>query len=432
MRTSVRDLVQASHVCRHWRDTIVSSPCLWTKFECEDLELTRQHLERSRPFPINVTASSDSDVQAVIALKSGTERFKSLSLHLPLAPLSIVLNQLTDPAPTLEYLCISVDSCGISIPAKFLGGSTPVLKSLDLDQINNPLNFSKFPALTCLTLTTTWGFDMSELFQLFASARLLEVVSVEFSGLKEPIQESQEVISLPEIRSLTFSNIAGEFPTRLLFLLDTPSVEKVMLNISLSSWNEQTMWDFLPSVHVSSLDSLKLDVNFDPCCNLQFSGPGGVVSINVKSGGPRRLYGGLQSRWLGSLEPESFAHVKHLTLRSYNPTGRFDQHSVLELLGTMDGVRSLIAEWCDAKWIVEALSLFKEGRIELFPELESLTFREHVQKGVFPGLRDMARAREGTGFRLNEVSFDRSVPDSDADSLEPYVGRVRRNTTVAL
>ena len=407
MRTSVRDLVQASHVCRHWRDTIVSSPCLWTEFECKDLELTRQHLERSRPFPINVTASSDSDVQAVLALKSETERFKSLSLHLPLAPLSIVLNQLTDPAPTLEYFCISVDSCGISIPAKFLGGSTPALKSLQLLRISSQLNFSEFPALTRLSLITSPGFDMSELLQLFASAQFLEEVSVEFCGHPTPISESQVVVQLPRMKSLRFSNRFAEFPKRLLFFLDTPFVDKVELDIKLGMSETRTMRDFLPPqlLHLK-VDSMELSVA-GVCYDVRFRGPGGEVFIRTVFNDGQGAGGVTQSRWFDSFEPMLTADVKDLTLDRYVPTQDFDHPSVLRLLMTMDGVRSFIVILCDNTSIIEALSPPEEGRNILFPHLESLAFKKTIY--TLSGLRKMVRAREKSGFRISKVFHDQHV-----------------------
>ena len=436
MRASKRDLVRASRLCRRWRDSLASSPRLWTEFQCEHVAQTLQHLKLSQPFPINVTTGYGSDVRAVIALKSATERFKSLTLHLSPSDLGLVFGELVTPAPTLEYLKITaaftIESnnwVDVDIPAKFLQGHTPALKSLIINGISTSSYYFQFPALTRLSLTTDTGtFYMSQLFQLFASARLLEVVFVQFCGDTVPVQESQDIIRLPRIRALTFSNAVGYFPTQLLFLLDTPSVEEFMLDISLPDEDTRTMRDFLPPLHILSLDNLELDVA-TAYCYIKFDGPDRLVSIDVQSEEGGRVDDDFQSRWFDFLEPGPFAHVKHLTLRNYNPTEQFNQYSVLELLRTMAGVRSLIVERCSNTRIVEALSLSTEqGRIDLFPELESLTLRGHVQEGIFPGLRDMARVREGTGFRLSDVSFDQYVYDSDADSFKPYVGRVERNT----
>ena len=220
-------------------DTLTSSSRLWTKFQCKDVALTLQHLARSEPVPVNVIAGPRSDVKAVIALRSATDRFRSLSLQLRPSDLSHVFRELTTPAPALEHLEISaIHNSGAfnpSIPTTFLGGSTPSLKSLRLNEINAQLKFSEFPALTHLTLITNARvFDISELlFQVLTSAKLLGEVSVTFSSPTTPIPGSQAAVQLPRMRKSSFSNIFGEFPGRLLSLLDMPSLEEIKLCINL-------------------------------------------------------------------------------------------------------------------------------------------------------------------------------------------------------
>ena len=443
MRALERDLLTASHVCRYWRDILVSSPRLWTKFQCVDVARTLQYLARSEPVPINVVADFDSDIQALIALKSATDRFGSLTLRLPPFDLLQVFHHFATPAPALERLEVSATphrgdgpAFRPTIPAAFLGGSTPALKSLHLNGINTKLNFSEFPALTRLTLTTNVQvFDMSEMFRVFATARLLEEVSVQFSGPTTPIPESQRAIRLPCMKRLSFSNTVGEFPKRLLYLLVMPSVEEVKLDISLHGEDTRTIRDFLPArlrnfPHLLKVDSLKLDVPHAHC-NIQFGGPSGVVSIHALRSGSREQNDGFQSHWLSSLGPMSITDVKDLTLRSYHPEeDSLDQCPVYKSLQTLDGLRSLVVERCNNSVIIEALSPTKKGSI-LFPLLESLMFQLITEPTtIFPGLTQMAQARSKAGFPLSEVSSDRytTFRRSDVDSLQRYVDCVELNT----
>ena len=437
MRASVGDLVSASHVCRHWRDSLTSSPRLWTEFQCKDVAPTLQHLARSDSVPINVIAGLRSDIQAVIALKSATERFGSLTLRLRPLDLLHVFRELATPASALQHLEVSVipevedrGSFRPYIPATFLGGSTPVLKSLHLHEINSQLNFSEFPALTRLTLTTSVRvFEMSELFQLFTSARLLEEVSVEFSGPTTPILENRTVVRLPRMKKLSFSNTVGEFPKRLLFFLDIPCVEEVKLYISLPGEDMRTMRDFLPpQLHLLKVDNWELDLPYGRC-KVQFSGPRGVVSIHALRGGNRGQDGGFQSHWLGSFEPLSTADVKNLTLRNYCPRESFDQSPVLALFRTMDGVRFLTIERCKDNIATEALSPPKKGSI-LFPHLQTLTVRPATDSTtVSPHLTDMARARDQAGFPLTTVSSQQHTTPRrrDADPFHRHLSCVQLN-----
>jgi len=442
MRGLERDLLSASHVCRHWRDTLMTSPRLWTKFQCVDVSQTLQYLVRSEPVPINVIADFDSDIQAVIALKSATDRFGSLTLRLQPSDLLQVFRHLVTPAPALERLEVSATphrgggpTFRPTIPATFLGGSAPALKSLLLNGINTKLNFSKFPALTRLTLVTNVQiFDMSELFQVFTSAKLLEEVSVQFSGPTTPIPKGQCVIRLPCMKKLSFSNTVGEFPKRLLALLVMPSVEEVKLDVSLPGEDTRTMRDFLPAqlrnfLHLLKADNLKLDVPHAHC-NIQLGGPGGVVSIHALRSGSREQNDTFQSHWLNSIEPMSIADVKDLTLRSYHPEEPLDRCPVFKFLKTLDGLRSLVVERCNSAVVIEALSPNKKGGI-LFPHLESLTFQLIMEPTtIFPDLTGMARARREAGFPLSKVSSDRYTTFrlSDVERLQRHVDRVELNT----
>ena len=442
MRVSERDLLAASCVCRRWRATLVASPRLWTKFQCADMAQTLQYLERSVPVPINVTADFYSDVQAVIALKSATHRFRSLTLRLRSFDLVRVFHQLVTPAPALERLEVHATShlgdgppVHPSIPSSFLGGCMPALKSLHLNGINSRLDLSGFPSLTRLTLIANAHIvDMSELFRVFSSAGRLEEVSVDFSGPTTPIPESQDVVWLPRMRMVNFSNTVGEFPRRLLPLLHMPSVREVRLDISLPGEDTRVMRDFLPPrllnfSHLSEADNLTLGVPHAHC-NIQFRGPGGIVSVRASRRGNREQKDGFQSLWLDSLEPMSIADVKHLTLCSYHPKKSLDECPVFKLLTTMDGIRSLVVERCDDTAVIEALSPTAGGSV-LFPRLESFMFQLITEPTtVFPDLVDMARARSVFGFPFNTISSDQHTVfhRPDVDSLRRYVDRVQLNT----
>ena len=420
----------------------MSSPCLWTKFECADVPRTLQYLTRSKPVPIDVTVDFDSDPQALSALKSATDRFGSLTLRLQAFELLRAFRQLESPARALEHLEVHAmphlgDGPGFrpSISETFFGGSTPSLKSLYLSGINTKLNFSKFPALTHLTLVTSVRiFNMSELFQVFTSARLLEEVSVEFNGPTSPIPEGQVVIQLPRMRRLSFSNTVEEFPKHLLSSLVTPSVEEVRLDISLPGEDTRTLQDFLPPQlqnfpHLSKVDNLKLDVPHAHC-NIQFGGPGGVISIHAFRGGNRGQKDNFQSHWLESLEPMSVTDVKDLTLRGYYPEIPLGQCPVFKTLKTMDAIQSLVVERCDNAIVINTL-FPAEKEVALFPRLESLAFQLISEPTtIFPSLTDMARARSRLGLPLDKVSSDEytTFRRSDVDSLRRHVRVVKLNT----
>lgn len=437
MRASDQDRLSASQVSRHWRDVIIFSPRLWTEFRCGSVATTQQCLMRSEPLPISVIADSDSNFEAVTALKFATDRLKSLTLRLSPPSFWGGVRALAYQSHSLENLKLYPPSEGPYVPEKFLDSSAATLKSLlksqYLNNINVQLKLFEFPVLTHLTFTTngTWRFDMSQLFHVFTSARLLQEVCVTFFGPTTPIPAGHEVVRLPRMKKLNFSNKSGKFPKRLLSSLHVPSVEKIELDIYLPRKDRRTVPDFLPPKlrdlpHFSKLDSLELGVS-QAHCDIRYSGPNGMMSI-------RSSHHNAHSDWFGS----PIADVKDLTLLCCY--GRLD---FLKFLGTMDRVESLAIKQHETTCsVIQELGSMSIAGSFLFPRLESLTFlpselmRKHqhltdvAPSSIFPGLTAMARARDKAGFRISKVSSECSTTfsRSDVESLKPYVTCVQLKT----
>ena len=60
------DLVCATHVSHHWRDTLHSHPSLWSHLDFEDAGRALVFLEKSKSTPLHVTLVSDSRVSTLV------------------------------------------------------------------------------------------------------------------------------------------------------------------------------------------------------------------------------------------------------------------------------------------------------------------------------------------------------------------------------
>jgi len=61
-RANDLDLIAATHVCRHWRFTLISTPSLWTHLlfrSGPDVDRALTYLKRSRSAPIDVEIDLD-------------------------------------------------------------------------------------------------------------------------------------------------------------------------------------------------------------------------------------------------------------------------------------------------------------------------------------------------------------------------------------
>ena len=145
-RTSERDLVISTHVCRYWRSTLVSTPSLWTCFRFKsshDVDRTLTYLERSRSAPVDVEVDMDlprdSEVFGYLAPHIATTR--SLIIRGDHAEVRAASLLFCTPSQTLQYLKVRAYSGLVRLPDNYLGRQAPSL-SVAFAQHSNPISHS--------------------------------------------------------------------------------------------------------------------------------------------------------------------------------------------------------------------------------------------------------------------------------------------------
>ena len=113
-RANERDLVAATHVCRYWRSSLVSSPALWSCLHSHyDRDRMRTYLKRSKSLPVDIEielrVNTSSELFEPIASLVG--RARSLTIHGPVGLVRKVLHVFRYPAPSLRRLKIK---CGLN------------------------------------------------------------------------------------------------------------------------------------------------------------------------------------------------------------------------------------------------------------------------------------------------------------------------------
>ena len=84
-RTSDLDLVAATHVCRHWRSILISTPSFWTRFRFQptrDVSRALTYFERSKSAPIDIEMNvhSQLDLEFSKHLAPHIARTRSLTI----------------------------------------------------------------------------------------------------------------------------------------------------------------------------------------------------------------------------------------------------------------------------------------------------------------------------------------------------------------
>ena len=135
------------HVCQRWRDIIYGSPCyLDLHIHCSQETPFRKNLNRWPELPLTLDyaiASHDDDGDVVAALEH-SDRVHRVILFLTCPDFEMVhkvVEAMQVPFPALTHLDLAGPEDGddeFFLPEKFLGGSTPCLQHLRLEDISFP------------------------------------------------------------------------------------------------------------------------------------------------------------------------------------------------------------------------------------------------------------------------------------------------------
>ncbi|KAF9778242.1 hypothetical protein BJ322DRAFT_506835 [Thelephora terrestris] len=246
-RTFERTLVIATHVCRHWRSTILSVPTLWTNITCRDLDRTLTYLERSKDALIEVCAtSSSSNFQMRDILSRYIERTRLLRVNLSRADVRSAVLQLRDPVSSLEILELfgsMFDAPRINLPADFLGHHAPSLLSIHFSDVSPTFTPFYLPNLTHFYLRgTDEPTPMDSIFGLFKNAPRLREAFI-FCRSIIPSTIPFHEITLEFLERFTFRIYE---PIPILRFLRLPSIKQVCVELQFHPEKMNTFTHFLP------------------------------------------------------------------------------------------------------------------------------------------------------------------------------------------
>jgi len=107
------DVFSASQVCRYWREVLISSPSLWTRFPCRSISRTITSLERCGSVPIQLEFDPESSIEALRNVLLHGNEINSLTINHDIDWMPPLHNMFTPPIPSAERLHIY--SCGIHV-----------------------------------------------------------------------------------------------------------------------------------------------------------------------------------------------------------------------------------------------------------------------------------------------------------------------------
>ena len=222
--------LHAAHVCHQWREIALNHPPFWSHVDFATLTLAgaTEVLTRAKNSPLYLEARIFFDrwdgarINAFQReLQTRVSQICHLSIHAESLPESLhlrrVLEGLTSPAPTLEYLSLSqLNVTSRGVPHTLFGGATPRLSSLKLHCFYIGWESPLLKGLRYLEIRepppTAWPNSLEWLNALRELPQLEKLVLHSSFLMANPFQSTSDVqcsVSLPSLTHMDISAAAG-------------------------------------------------------------------------------------------------------------------------------------------------------------------------------------------------------------------------------
>ena len=240
-------LVTATHVCHLWRIALLSSPRLWSHLDFSNEERTLVFLERSKSTPLNVDLTKIDRASEVVreSLNKITTRVTTLGA----AHDSFLYELLTQPMPILEGLEISDSYAKLPLkePTHLPSLTSLVISCFEFPQFHVPLLTSFHLTHVSTSRSMERKLTAGSLLDFFRNCPLLEVVLITCHIL-ETHPDSDEVVSLPFLRSFTHKSPRDGYQLFLFNQLSLPSTCRVVLVIDVTMHDPHPWIPGLPTL----------------------------------------------------------------------------------------------------------------------------------------------------------------------------------------
>ena len=408
-------LITMTHVCRSWRNTLLSTPDLWTQIDFSvstNPEQVECFLRRSKKLPLDIHHYLE-DLDRVEPFISTTihnlPRLGRLDIDSCLPRLGRLLEYFSAPTPELEHLKITNDpnitDKDMKLPNTIFGGRLPKLTVLELGYLRTDLRSFNFPSLTWFSFMTGTKISIQDLMSFFERCPLLEFIQIclEYTA-QQPIPP-RERVRLGALKGLRFDQTACT--SGLLDHLVLPNCTEVMLKGHFTGADLDHYGDPAARIHPSSIDHLPVMRGITKAvampCSCILSGPNGTLrfwcpenreNFNAEffTFSPITL-SGIRELWVGATELFSDCTTWKQTAAG--------AHGAFEVLTK---VEDLTVFNCDIEPIFATLGT-RIGDVVLLPGLRRLTI--YVGRGGLgiSALIQCAKARKEHSRPLGEVTI---------------------------
>ena len=228
-----KHLVAISSVCSYWRNTFISTPSLWTRFDGKGVGKSQAWVERSGVLPIQLSVQGSPNPEVLELLEPQFPRLEVVDFpELEAQDHSFFTNNLLPkllrPSPLLRHARVQVRGREPLNVHVALTGEFPSLESLRISGFPISITNLRTPNLRNLGLGPTGPFNLESLLDLLESLPLVERLHFVLDHQVNVFVHPGRKVTLEKVKRATFIGYGFKVLQHLLL----PTCDEIVLNDS--------------------------------------------------------------------------------------------------------------------------------------------------------------------------------------------------------
>lgn len=208
-----KELVTVSSICSYWRNTLITTPSIWTKLNGRGIEKTRAWVRRSKGLPIQLEAETSPDLQVLKFLAPHFSRLDVVILsNLKARDRSLIahnhLTKLLRPNSLLRILHIEASNLETFDTPMIMGGEFHSLERLYISGVQIEFTDLRTPKLRDAYIAGK--FDLMDLLDFLEASPLLEYLALKLDPLQDMALGTPRKVVLDKMISLRFFHRGSE------------------------------------------------------------------------------------------------------------------------------------------------------------------------------------------------------------------------------
>ena len=427
-----QDLIVLTHVCRGWRNILISRSSLWTRLDFASIEKIRTYIRRSKSSPLKFYLGYNGNIDDVFPLMiPHIHRLKSLTVNTRALP--SILRHFRCHTPLLEKL--DINSVGDPVlDGTLFNGDLSSLRELRLHRVVTQFPWKNLANLRVVDLNPHFHrYGTTQILNFFESAPLLHTVSLRYPMPDYSDAPPGRIVSLRHLNVFTINSPPPH--SALLHHLHIPTGASLVSEFCFNG-EESPLLGYLPE-RPPNFSNLSHIITVNLLFNswrkfVQLSGPSGSLRVLAAWEDWRTFPSHtIDYQILRSLRRSMLPTVQKLVISKYQYPRPVEAKEcpIFPMLSSANNLRTLVLINCNNLPFVLALDPEQNpSNPVICPNMEELVFYI-ISWDQFSVKRvaSMAKNRASRGAKLSSIVFSslgELAPRKEVSKLREHVTHV--------